>query len=304
MSVKKQPSKLALALTRFWVGAVKTLRFVPMPLRKAMAAVLALVLWVAIPQRRHVALTNLRLCFPHRSEKERVWMAKRCYRRMARAALDHGVLWAGSREAVAKLVRFEGVERLEQAARDKQPVILIAPHFLGLDAAGIGLNLHVRGCSLYQRQSNPVWDEATTAGRMRFAAPELVAKCGRGQDLKRIIRLMHEGLPFYYLPDMDHGRKNSIWVPFFGVPAATVPMVSRLAQVTRAKVLFSVPEMTHDGYLVHLSEFWENFPTQDAEADTRRITQELEKWILRFPDQYLWTHRRFKTRPLGEPSLY
>ena len=174
---------------------------------------------------------------------------------------------------------------------------------MGLDAAGIGLNLHVRGCSLYQKQANPVWDEAALKGRLRFANPELIAKHGRG-DLKAVIRAMNKGLPFYYLPDMDHGRKNSIFIPFFGVPAATVPMACRLAKLTRAKVCMCIAEMTDKGYVVHISPAWENYPTDDVEADTRRITAELENWILKLPDQYLWSHRRFKTRPEGEPSVY
>lgn len=115
---------------------------------------------------------------------------------------------------------------------------------------------------------------------------------------------MKEGLPFYYLPDMDHGVKNSIFVPFFGVKAATLPMVSRLARVTKAKVFWCIATMTDHGYHVIISKPWENFPTKDFEADTLRVNQELEEWIRAYPDQYLWVHRRFKTRPEGERSLY
>ena len=220
-----------------------------------------------------------------------------------RAALDHGVLWAGSRDEVAAMVRFEGVENITETVARGEHLIVISPHFVGLDAAGIGLNLHVRGCSLYQKQSNAAWDAAALAGRKRFADPVLIAKSGKG-DLMAVIRAMHQGLPFYYLPDLDHGRKNSIFVPFFDTPAATVPMASRLAKVTRARVCFCVTQMTPEGYVVHISKLWDGFPTEDFEADTRRITAELESWIRKFPDQYLWTHRRFKTRPEGEPSVY
>ena len=122
--------------------------------------------------------------------------------------------------------------------------------------------------------------------------------------MRPIIRAMRQGFPFYYLPDMDHGRRNSIFVPFFGVPAATLPMASRLAKLTHAKVVMLVAEMTRDGYQVHATELWDNFPTDDYEADTLRVTQELQKWIQKYPDQYMWTHRRFKTRPEGESSLY
>lgn len=271
--------------------------------RAALAGFLAVVFWIAIPKRRHVTLTNLRLCFPDKTEEERRRLAKGFYRKLMRAALDHGVLWSGTREEVAAMVRFEGVENITETVAKGEPLIVIAPHFVGLDAAGIGLNLHVRGCSLYQKQANPVWDAAALAGRRRFADPELIAKHGH-DDLKAVIRAMRKGLPFYYLPDMDHGRKHSIFIPFFGVPAATVPMVGRLAKITGAKVCLCIAEMTEEGYTVHISSAWENYPTGDVEADTRRMTAELEQWILRLPDQYLWSHRRFKTRPEGEPPVY
>ena len=118
------------------------------------------------------------------------------------------------------------------------------------------------------------------------------------------MRAMREGLPFYYLPDMDHGRRNSVFVPFFGVQAATIPMVSRLAKVMRAKVLWSFAVMTEDGYEVEITPPLENFPTNNPEADTKRLNEELEARIRQHPDQYLWVHRRFKTRPEGEPSVY
>lgn len=290
-------------LSRFWVSIIKSLRAMPIKGRSVLAGWLAFLFWILVPKRRHVTLTNLRLCFPDKTEAERRDIAKRFYKNLMRAALDHGVLWSGTRKEVAEMVHFEGVENITEAVAKGENLIVIAPHFVGLDAAGIGLNLHVRGCSLYQRQANPVWDAAALAGRLRFAEPELIAKHGK-DDLKAVIRAMRKGLPFYYLPDMDHGRKNSIFIPFFGVPAATVPMACRLAKITKAKVCMCIAEMTSKGYVVHISSAWENYPTDDVEADTRRITQELEQWIIRFPDQYLWSHRRFKTRPEGEPSVY
>ncbi len=290
-------------LSRFWIAVVKSLRWMPMGGRKALADLIALIFWLVIPKRRHVTLTNLRLCFPQKTEAERRRIARSFYRKLMRAALDHGVLWSGTRDEVARLVRFENIETITDTVAAGEHLIVIAPHFVGLDAAGIGLNLHVRGCSLYQQQANPAWDEAALEGRMRFSNPELIAKHGRG-DLKDVIRAMRKGLPFYYLPDLDHGRRNSIFVPFFGVPAATIPMACRLARITKARVCMCIAEMTPEGYTVHISHLWENYPTGDVQADTRRITAELEKWILKFPDQYLWSHRRFKTRPEGEPSVY
>lgn len=256
--------------------------------------------WVAFPRRR-VTLANLAVCFPDWPKDRRVAVARQCFRNLARAALDHAVLWQGSAERLRGFVRVEN----EAVVRDpaNRPLIMIAPHFAGLDAGGIRFNLIVRGVSIYQRQSNATWDAFLLKGRQRFNEPVLVAKSDKN-DLRPVIRALRDGLPFYYLPDMDHGPVNSVFVPFFGVPAATVPMVSRLAKLTGAKVVMAVTEMTAEGYVLHLEEPWDDFPTDSVEADTERMNRAIERWVLKMPDQYLWTHRRFKTRPPGAPSVY
>ena len=286
---------------RLWVALVKRLHGVSMPMRWRLARIAAAILWFAVPKRRHVILTNLRLCFPELTEDERIALAKRVYVRLGRAAIDHGTLWMGSAEEIQSFVRFKGLEHLLDP--QNRPTICVSPHFAGLDAAGIALNTYVRGVSLYQKQSNPVWDEALLKGRLRFSNPVLIPK-SNGSDLRPVIRAMRKGLPFYYLPDMDHGRRNSVFVPFFGIEAATIPMVSRLSKVMKAKVLWCFATMTEDGYEVEISAPLQNFPTDDPVADTARLNRELEAHIRLHPDQYLWVHRRFKTRPEGESSVY
>jgi KDO2-lipid IV(A) lauroyltransferase len=159
-----------------------------------------------------------------------------------------------------------------------------------------------RAISIYSRQKNPVWDAWLLEGRKRFNDPVLVAR--QGADMRGVIRAVKEGLPLYYLPDMDLGATNSVFVPFFGVPAATIPMVSRIARLTGAQVVMAVTEMTEEGYVLHLEPPWTDFPGASIEEDTARMNRELERWVLRMPDQYLWTHKRFKTRPPGERSIY
>lgn len=287
--------------SRLWVRIIKSMRGLSMPMRWRLSKAAAWFFWFAVPKRRHVILTNLRLCFPELSEAERTALARRVYVRLARAAIDHGTLWTGSAEEIRRFVVFHGLENLLNG--DPRPTICVSPHFAGLDAAGIALNTYVRGVSLYQTQSNPVWDKALLEGRLRFSNPVLIPKT-KGSDLRPVMRAMKQGLPFYYLPDMDHGRRNSIFVPFFGVEAATIPMVSRLAKVMKAKVIWCFATMTETGYEVEITPPIDNFPTDDPVADTRRLNAILEERIRRHPDQYLWVHRRFKTRPEGEPSVY
>jgi KDO2-lipid IV(A) lauroyltransferase len=269
--------------------------------RARAAAVVGDLLWLLVRPRRRIALANLRACFPHMAEAERAALGRRLFRNIARSALDHSVLWRGSRQQVESLVRVEGVEHLTDPAN--RPLVLLAPHFVGLDAGGLRVNTLVRGVSIYARQSNAAWDEQLLAGRRRFNDPVLIPRRGAA-ELKSVIRAMKEGLPLYYLPDMDLGETNSIFVPFFGVTAATIPMVSRLARVIDARVVMAVTEMTADGYLLHFEPPWRAFPGVSVEKDTARMNREIERWVLRLPDQYLWTHRRFKTRPPGAASIY
>ena len=294
-------SALNLLISKTCVALVNGMSDWKQTSRTHLADFLASVTWFVLARRRKIALTNLRLCFPEWSEQKRVETAKGVFRNLIRAALDHSVLAKGSKDQVLDMVKFEGKEQFEALCKSEK-VIIVAPHFVGLDAGGVAMNTIVRGASLYQTQSNPVWDKWAFEARKRFSDPVLIPKSNSA--MKEVIRALRASLPFYYLPDMDHGARNSVFVPFFGVQAATLPMVSKLAKLTGAKVIWGIAETTPEGYIMHLSKPLENFPTNDATADTLRLNQELEQFILKHPDQYLWTHRRFKTRPEGEPSVY
>lgn len=255
--------------------------------------------WVAAPRRR-VTLANLALCFPQLTAAQRATLGRRTFHNIARALLDHGVLATASREAFDHFVRIEGAQHLSDPRN--RPLILVAPHFVGLDAGGVAANTLVRGVSIYARARNPAWDRWLLAIRNRFNAPLLIQR--EGFDLRAAVRALKEGLPFYYLPDQDPGSRNGIFVPFFGVAAATLPMVPRLARMTGAKVALCATEMTADGYVLHIEPPLNDYPSGDVEADTARMNQQIERWVRRLPDQYLWTHKRFKTRPAGQPAIY
>lgn len=257
-------------------------------------------LWTLAAPRRRVTLTNLRLCFPQLGEAEREDLGRRTFHNIARALIDHGVLATADRDTFARFVRVEGAEHLTDLAN--RPLILIAPHFVGLDAGGLAVNTLARGVSIYARSRNPEWDRWLLDIRNKFNAPLLIQR--EGFDLRAAVRALKDGLPFYYLPDQDPGERNGIFVPFFGVPTATLPMVPRLAKMAGAKVLMCVTEMTPEGYVFHIEPPLANFPSGDVEADTTRMNAEIERWARRLPDQYLWTHKRFKTRPAGVAGVY
>jgi Kdo2-lipid IVA lauroyltransferase/acyltransferase len=288
------------AIARLWVGLIRRSAAWKPGTRAAWARVIGTLGWLVVLRRRRIADANVRVCFPELAPSERRALVRRMFCRAARGVLDYGVLWCAPLEALRGFVRVEGGERLDAA--QGTPLILLAPHFIGLDAGGVRIASERRVASIYMRQSNPVWDENLRRGRGRFNEPLLIAR--GGAELRTALRAMQSGMPLYYLPDMDLGAANSTFVPFFGIPAATLTMVSRLARGIGARVLLVVTEQTDDGYVVHVDPPWEGFPGASVEEDTARMNREIERWARRLPDQYLWTHRRFKTRPEGSASIY
>jgi KDO2-lipid IV(A) lauroyltransferase len=182
-----------------------------------------------------------------------------------------------------------------------KPAILLVPHFVGLDTAWTRLSMELDMSGIYASQKNPLFNEVLYRGRNRFGQPITLS---RQEGTRRGIKAIRSGYPFFYLPDMDYGRRDTIFVPFFGVPAATITGLSRLARITGAAVLPVIARMTDAGYVVEIGPPWPDYPGEDIEADTRRMNAFIEAEILKIPEQYYWLHRRFKTRPPGERRPY
>ncbi|HXF67370.1 MAG TPA: lipid A biosynthesis acyltransferase [Burkholderiales bacterium] len=288
-------------LTRLALALIWLLHFLPLAALAPLGRALGLAIYAAVRERREVALTNLRLCFPGLGEAERRRLARRHFQAFGRSLLEHGILWWSGKSRIMRLVRIEGLEHW-QAAGDR-PVILLAPHFVGLDMGGVRLTAEYPLVSVYSHQKDPVLDAILYHGRTRFAPIELYS---RQEGMRSVVKAMRRGLPFYYLPDMDFGPRDSIFVPFFGVPAATVTGLARIARLAGAVV---VPAVTRQlpgaaGYVLRFYPAWDDFPSQELAADTRRMNAFIEERVREMPEQYFWLHKRFKTRPAGEPRLY
>lgn len=259
------------------------------------------ILFMLIRKRRHITLTNLSLCLPHLSEAERQAIAKRHFQVYARSVLERGILWWASEARLRRLIQLDPA--VPVAAMSEGATILMCPHFVSLDVAGVAVLLESNLCSIYTRQRSKVFDAALRKGRSRFRPVKLFS---RAEGVKPIIRAMREGLPFFMLPDMDFGAKDSEFVPFFGVPAATLTAVPRIAATTGAKVIPVIATILPDykGWKVTFHEPWQNYPGDDIVAATRYMNAFIEQEILKAPAEYFWAHKRFKTRPPGEPGVY
>jgi len=285
--------------SRATVGVLWLLHGLPLPVLRSLGWLLGQILYRFGRERRYVALTNLGLCFPLMSKREREGVARRHFIAFARAFLDRTLFWWASRERLERIIRISGRENL--CSNDGRPTILLAPHFVGLDAGATMISMLTHGITVYARQKNPVFNEVLLAGRQRFNAPILLS---RQDGMRKVVKAMQAGHPFYYLPDMDYGARDAIFTPFFGVGAATVTGVSRLARLVDARIVPCIARLVPSGYEIELLPAWSHYPGESVEADTLRMNQAIEAQVLRMPEQYFWVHKRFKTRPPGEAKIY
>ena len=288
------------AFSHLLVAFLWLLHWLPLPVLRALGWGLGRLLFVLARARRDITLTNLRLCFPDMPQAEREKLARAHFVAFSRAVVDRVLGWWASKERLERIIRITGAEHLKDP--DGRPVIMLCPHFVGLDAGGARISMFVTAsCSVYSNQKNPVFNKLFYDGRRRFNEVLLLS---RQEGMRRILKALKEGYQFYYLPDMDFGRKESIFVPFFGVQAATIPALSRLVRLTGALVVPCITRQVPDGYEVEVMAPWENYPGESVEADTAYVNRFIEGQVLRMPEQYFWLHKRFKTRPPGEQRFY
>jgi KDO2-lipid IV(A) lauroyltransferase len=256
-----------------------------------------------LPRRRAVARTNLRLCLPELSEAEREQVLREHFQWLGVAAVCQGLSWAADVDRLRRIIRFRNREVIDQCLDQGRAVIVLVPHFVGLELGGTGFTALVHpGMYMYQRIRSPVIDAQVKHGRTRFGSIPVE----RQDDLRGLIREMKRGTPFFYLPDQDPGRRRGIFVPFCGIPAATVPTLGRIARMANARVIPTFARFCSDGSGLELifDQPLAGFPSDDSVADTARMNQVIEARMRDMPAQYFWVHRRFKTRPDGEPSVY
>ncbi len=292
---------------RLGLGLLWLLHWLPLPVLAAIARGMGAMLFRLASSRRKVGLRNLELCFPAMPLPEREALLKQHFQWLTQSLLDRAVLWWASGDRIQGLIEVEGdIGLAERVWRTEgRATMWLCPHFVGLDVAGAAILLCQKqpGASIYQTQSHPLLDRLMKQGRLRFGDAEIFP---RQDSIKPLLRAVKAGRGFFNLPDMDFGLQDAAFVPFFGVPAATLLAPSRMARMLNMVVQPVITELLPGGrgWRVRFMPPLAGFPTTDAEADTALMNRFIEGEILKQPAQYLWVHKRFKTRPEGLPPLY
>lgn len=300
------PARPSLWSPRYWpVHAGMALGWLaarlPFPVQMALGRVLGRLAYWLMPGRRRVARTNLGLCFPELDTDARRSLLREHFRSLGIGVIETAMSWWTPTRNLRRLARIEGLEHLHAALDAGRGVILLSAHFTTLEIGGRLLSLHAPFHVLYRRHKNAAFEAVMQRARERH-----FEKAIPRDDMRGMLRSLKANMPVWYAPDQNYGAEHSVFVSFFGIPAATITATARLARISGARVVPFFQERLpgSKGYRLRLYPALENFPTDDETADTQRVNDLIEAEIRRMPAQYLWAHRRFKTRPPGAAPVY
>jgi KDO2-lipid IV(A) lauroyltransferase len=300
-------STSSLYAPRYWLawialGAVWLVGRLPLALQRGLGRALGLLTARLPGERRRVAARNIELCFPELKPDQRAELLRAALRDLGMLLIEFALAWFGSTRALARMpCAIEGLEHLELCRAQGRGVLLVGAHFSHLELCARLVSQRIRIAGVYRVMDDAVFERAVLRARLRYAEA-MFAK----EELRRIVKYMKNGGTVWYAPDQDMRGKDSVFVPFFGVPAATITATHHLARLSGAAVVPFFHRRNADGrgYTIRLEAPLEGFPSADVVADTARVNAIVERMVREAPAQYLWIHKRFKTRPQGEAAVY
>lgn len=248
-------------------------------------------------RRARIAARNLELCFPELPAGERERLLEAHFQSLGISLFEIPFSWWGTDRRFESLAEISGLEHLTEAADAGRGVLLLSAHFTCLEIGGRLLTRHVDFDAMYRPSDNPLL-EYVISRRRSEGCGELIPR----HAAKRVLRRLRSGRIVWYAPDQNTQRKKSVFVRFFGHLASTTPATHKLSRLTGAKVVpfLAVRKPDGSGYRLVIESALENFPTDDVIADTQRVNDIIERWVREYPEQYLWIHRRFRSRPPSE----
>lgn len=301
------PFTRSLLAPRLWpawlgVGVMKLIAMLPWKMLMAIGRALGAVIERFPSPRREVAATNIALCFPELDAAAQTRLVDAHLRDIGMMLMEFALGWMGSDHAIARIpVRFEGLEHLEAAHAQGRGVLLVGGHFSHLELCARLVSQRIRIAGMYRRMDNPVFEWTVLRARLGYARAMFDK-----DDIRGTVKYLRGGGTLWYAPDQDMRSKDNAFVPFFGVTAATITATHHLARMSRSVVIpfFHRRLPDNQGYALRLGAPLEGMPSEDAETDTARVNLSIEQMVREAPEQYLWVHKRFKTRPEGSPPIY
>lgn len=285
-----------------WQITFKTLRLLgqlPLPVLRAVGNGLGMLTYWLARKRRHIAEVNLRLCFPEKTDAERRAILRSCFRHLGQGLAEVPFAWYAPADKLKKYAKIDGLSFIEASRSDGYGVILLTFHFTGIELGGQMLAQHIPDVhALYRVHKNPFFESEQRARRARFATP--VPR----DEVRKMLKALRNGKVLWFLPDQDHGRSQSVFVDFFGQPAATITSTTWFTKHAKVRVHPVIIHRTQDGMTIKIQPALENFPGRSPQEDAQRLMNLLEQTLQQNPEDYMWVHRRFKTRPEGFPSVY
>ncbi|MCB1801342.1 MAG: LpxL/LpxP family Kdo(2)-lipid IV(A) lauroyl/palmitoleoyl acyltransferase [Gammaproteobacteria bacterium] len=284
------------------VGMLRQLARVPYPLACRLGRRLGRLLRRVARSRERIARRNLELCFPELDDGAREILLARHFELLGISLFEVAQAWWAPRERLESLVEISGLEHLQKASENGKGVLLLSAHFTSLEISGRLLSLHAPFDAMYRQSMNPVIEWAMARGRRSFC-DDIIPR----DAVKQMLRRVRGGHTVWYAPDQNTQRKKAVFPTFFGHTASTTPATHKLARMTGAAVVpfMAVRKDDDSGYRLVIEPPLQGFPGNDALTDTQRINDIIERWVRAYPEQYLWIHRRFRTRPTPEePRLY
>jgi KDO2-lipid IV(A) lauroyltransferase len=302
-----EPSQPSLLSPRLWpsrigVGVMRLVACLPYRALYRLGRALGKLTALLPGERRHVARRNLEICFPELDAGERERLLQAALGDLGLMLVEFAFAWMSSDRALARVpCTIDGLEHLDACQKEGRGVLLVGAHFSHLELCARLVSQRIRIAGMYRVMDNPVFETAVLRARLRYAEAMFTK-----DELLATVKYLKRGGALWYAPDQDMRGKDSAFVPFFGIDAATITATHHLARLSGAAVIPFFHRRLADGrgYTLRLEAPLADFPTGDVVADTARINAQIERMVREAPEQYLWVHKRFKSRPPGAPSLY
>lgn len=282
-----------------WLGIAFLAARLPWTLQRALGRGIG---WLALHlarSRRRAAEVNLKLCFPEQDEAWRQRLLRDSFDALGVGVFEFACAWWGKIDVIRPQVQWEGLEHLKALQAEGRGVLLVSGHFMTLEMCGRLLCDHVQLAGMYRKYRNPVMEWAVKSGRLNYASAMFA-----NEDIRATVRHLKKGGFLWYAPDQDMRGKDSVFVPFFGMPASTITATHQFARMTGCAVVPYFHRREGSGYVLKIAPPLLDFPTDDPVADTAQVNAAIEQMVREAPSQYLWIHRRFKRQPDGRSHFY